>query len=259
MLHGYTQNASIFSKRLAAIRKICQGKIDMVFVDAPHVIQLPTSTGEDLNKFDSMASSLDESDPTSIPRAWWIMKEVVGESNQIRHIFQGFDESIKSLRKVIDEQGPFDACFGFSQGAALAGILSSILEHPPLHPAFSEPPLTEQKPLKAVILVSGFKPAGLLHMWRKDDQDSDIKLVTRSLHVVGRTDLIIGEERTNSLIQVYSDPRVEWHDGGHFVPSKKNWRDFFLLYFQTMGQDNGDQMVPSPTYTSEDLKNRSNT
>ncbi|KNZ45311.1 hypothetical protein VP01_826g1 [Puccinia sorghi] len=40
-------------------------------------------------------------------------------------------------------------------------------------------------------------------------------------------------------------PRVERHDGGHFVPSKKSWRDFFALYMRSI-QQGDDSLVPSP-------------
>jgi len=50
-------NASIFSKRLAAVRKVCQGECEMVFVDAPLVIDVPDATGDDLNKYDSAAAA----------------------------------------------------------------------------------------------------------------------------------------------------------------------------------------------------------
>lgn len=77
---------------------------------------------------------------------------------------------------------------------------------------------------------------------------------TRTLHVLGRTDVIVVEERSKPLLELSSNKRVEWHDGGvciaisrtmrisladrypermtlllcigHFVPSKAPWRNF---------------------------------
>ncbi|WAQ83612.1 hypothetical protein PtA15_4A60 [Puccinia triticina] len=240
------QNASIFSKRLAAVRKACQGHCEMVFVDAPLVIEVPDPTNNSLSQFDSaaVANHTPETDPALIPRAWWRSKEIEDGENGTRKIYEGFDESMQFIRRVIDDQGPFDACFGFSQGAALAGIISSILEHPSLHTAFSVPPLTAQKPFKAAILVSGFQ----LHhppVWHSNSDGTHTKLNTRSLHVIGKTDVIVGEDRSQSLVDVFTNPRVERHDGGHFVPSKKNWRDFFALYMQSLDQAD-ESLVLSP-------------
>ncbi|KAA1081758.1 hypothetical protein PGT21_000631 [Puccinia graminis f. sp. tritici] len=250
MLHGYTQNASIFSKRLAAVRKVCQGHCETVFVDAPLVIQVPDPTGNSLSQFDSaaVADHTPETDPALIPRGWWKSKEIEDGENGSRKIFEGFEESLQFIRRVIDEQGPFDACFGFSQGAALAGIISSILEQPSLHTTFSVPPLTAQKPFKAAILVSGFR---LKHppVWPSSSDGIHTKLTTRSLHIIGKTDAIVSEDRSQSLVDVFAKPRVERHDGGHFVPSKKNWRDFFALYVQTLEQAD-DSLVPSPGQTA---------
>ncbi|KAI9604733.1 hypothetical protein KEM48_002783 [Puccinia striiformis f. sp. tritici PST-130] len=242
-------NASIFSKRVAAVRKVCQVHCEMVFVDAPIIVQAPDPTGAYVNKYDSaaVADPTPETDPALIPRAWWRTKEIPDGENGIKKIYEGLDESLRFIRRVIDEQGPFVACFGFSQGAALAGILTSILEHPSLHTAFSEPPLTSQKPFKAAILVSGFK---LRHppVWDRSSEGVDTKLTTRSLHVIGKTDTVIGDDLSQSLVDAFAEPRVERHDGGHFVPSKKSWRDFFALYMQSLNQpDKPDEsLIASP-------------
>jgi len=218
----------------------------MVFVDAPLVIDVPDATGDDLNKYDSAAAATHtpETDPALIPRAWWRVKETTDGANETRKVYEGFDESMRFIRRVIDERGPFDACFGFSQGAAMAAIVSSILEHPSLHPSFSDPPLAAQKPFKAAILVAGFR-LNLPAVWNKGSDGTCTKLSTRSLHVIGNTDVIVSEDRSESLVNVFDKPRVERHDGGHFVPSKKSWRDFFALYMRSIHQGD-DSQVPGP-------------
>ena len=37
---------------------------------------------------------------------------------------------------------------------------------------------------------------------------------TPTLHVLGRTDVIVVEERSRNLLDVSANKRVEWHDGG---------------------------------------------
>jgi hypothetical protein len=84
---------------------------------------------------------------------------------------------------------------------------------------------------------------------------------TPTLHVIGKNDIIVIEERSKTLVEVSDNKRVEEHDGGvliihslgclllllifcppgHFVPSKANWRYFFRDYLlDPLGN------VPSP-------------
>ena len=100
---------------------------------------------------------------------------------------------------------------------------------------------------------------------------------TPTLHIIGRTDIVVVEERSqaNSL-DVSANMRVEEHDGGlyscliprllslifsymntlpyqlegHFVPSKSNWRNFFRDYLQDPLGD-----VPSPCFSSSSATN----
>jgi hypothetical protein len=40
---------------------------------------------------------------------------------------------------------------------------------------------------------------------------------TRTLHVIGRTDVVVVEERSRQLVELSANKRVEEHDGGkHF-------------------------------------------
>ncbi|KAG0144028.1 hypothetical protein CROQUDRAFT_95526 [Cronartium quercuum f. sp. fusiforme G11] len=231
-----------------------------VFVDAPHVIEVPSLGMGAFDKFDStaVATTSSETDPELIPRAWWITKDP--EQTGLPHkLYQGWDQTMAFLREVIDTQGPFDACLGFSQGAALAAIVGSVLECPTVHPSFSDlkDKPNGQKALKAVILVAGFK-LDLQSEWYGDRSDSDSKtLKTRSLHILGRTDSIVGEDRSQPLISSFENPRVEWHDGGHFVPSKKSWRELFANYLQNL--DNPDESaVPSPSEGVESIGTNTN-
>lgn len=76
----------------------------------------------------------------------------------------GWDDTLHYLRKVLIEQGPFDGVLGFSQGGALGGYLTALLERPTLDPIFSAPATSSEEnwphpPFKFAILVSGLVPA----------------------------------------------------------------------------------------------------
>ncbi|KIM82465.1 hypothetical protein PILCRDRAFT_820320 [Piloderma croceum F 1598] len=53
---------------------------------------------------------------------------------------------------------------------------------------------------------------------------------TLTLHILGKNDVIVIEERSKMLLEISANKRIEEHGGGHFVPSNANWRNFFRDY-----------------------------
>jgi len=235
MLHGYGQNSSIFSKRVAAFRKSLGNDVELVFVDAPHVLLPVDLTGHgatSLDAFGAAEASTTSDDPTRTSRGWW-------KTDPARIRTDGLEESLAYLRDILRTQR-FEGVFGFSQGAGLAALLAALLERPHLHPPFlvdGEPP---HPPLRFCVAVSGFKVAGPLSAAVFSEGYE-----TPTLHVLGKNDILVIEERSRVLINVSKSKRVEMHDGGHFVPSKASWRTFLKAY---MLSPTGD--VPSPGLTS---------
>jgi len=119
----------------------------------------------------------------------------------------------------------------------MAAFLAALLERPHACPEFLVDGVPPHPPLSFCIAVAGFRPIGSI---------SDAVMLpsysTPTLHVLGRTDIIVVEERSKSLLDVSLNKRVEYHDGGHFVPSKANWRTFFREYLRNPG---GDVLSPS--------------
>ncbi|CDO72032.1 hypothetical protein BN946_scf184943.g67 [Trametes cinnabarina] len=232
MLHGYAQSATIFSKRLGALRKTCGKDIEFgtvactqcmymnpncsqqylaVFVDAPHVLT-PADLAEAFQSSND-SSSLDdlgapeaatETDPALAPRGWWSV-------DAARTKTVGLEDSIMLLREYLTKDH-YEGIFGFSQGAAMAAIMAALVTAAGFRP---------KSPLCDAIFLPSFS--------------------TPTLHILGRNDVIVVEERAKSLLDVSANKRVEYHDGGHFVPSKANWRNFLKAY---MKDPLGD--VPSP-------------
>lgn len=93
------------------------------------------------------------------------------------------------------------------------------------------------------VSVAGYRPSGPIRTPLFTPSYS-----TPTLHILGRTDVVVVEERSNQLIEVSAKQRVEHHPGGtfsvclrrgytedrarqgHFVPSQKPWRDFFKAW-----------------------------
>lgn len=176
-LHGYTQTASIFKKRLGAfLKNLKKLDIEAVFIDAPHI---PTD-GEG--------------------RAWW----------NAQKNYVGLQESIELVKQAIDEHQPC-CILGFSQGAAMASIMTSISK------------------VNAVVLVGGFVP--------KDGSVSSFN--GPQLHVMGITDELVTPQRSQELItklsgldvatteigyKEFGHVAILQHEGGHFVPGKSIYR-----------------------------------
>ncbi|KAG0708690.1 serine hydrolase FSH [Suillus ampliporus] len=226
----YTQNASIFSKRLGALRKLLGDDIEMVFVDGPIVLHPvdfdgapSTASLEDLEVSDTTSS-----DFSTTPRGWW---KVHLESTDAPRM----EDSLLLLRDIL-QRDRYDGVFGFSQGAAMAALLAALLERPHMYPPFLIDGEAPHPPFKFCVSVSGFKTPGSLSA-----EIFGASYSTPTLHVLGRTDVIVIEERTKVLLDLSQNKRVEGHVGGNFVPSKANWRQFFCNYLaDPLG------MVPSP-------------
>ncbi|KAF5375540.1 hypothetical protein D9615_009143 [Tricholomella constricta] len=236
VLHGLnriSQNASIFSKRLNALRRECGNNVELVFIDAPIILQpvdIPGSTSQ------SSESSLN-TDPTLTPRTWW-------KDNPDKTVAYGLKESIEAVRDVLKTR-KFDGVLGFSQGAAFAAIISVLLEKPHLYPPFlidGQPP---HPPLKFCVSISGFRLRDPIC-----DPLFEGKYSTPTLHVIGKNDVIIIEERSQLLVDVSTNGRVEEHDGGHFLPSKRQWLKFLCGYMM-----DPSAVLPSPSLVGSSVPN----
>lgn len=86
------------------------------------------------------------------------------------------------------------------------------------------PPSDPQAQPAVVISVGGFYPSTTspsFASWFPLPETLPV------LHVVGKNDTLITEERTQGLVTQCRNSRVEVHEGGHFTPSKASWRHFF--------------------------------
>ncbi|KLO11082.1 FSH1-domain-containing protein [Schizopora paradoxa] len=250
MLHGYAQNAAILSKRMGAIRKQCGNEVDLVFVDAPHILHPADLSGLSSSALNAPEASLTDpkpDNPAETPRGWWT-------SNPERTIYAGASESLVLLRDILVKDR-YEGVFGFSQGGAMAALLSAALERPHLHPPFLVDDQAPHPPFKFCISVSGFLPLDVALRPLFEPNYS-----TPTLHIIGMTDFVVAHERSKALIDACAPgtARVLVHEGGHFVPSKATWRNFFKDYFVKTGVE-GEEEVPGPVGTEnvpEELRPR---
>ncbi|KEP48528.1 serine hydrolase [Rhizoctonia solani 123E] len=232
-LHGYAQSGEIFKKKMGVLRKACGKNIEFVFLDAPILLQpadMPQAFAS-VEALDTVKAPPEE--PELQPRAWW-------RASQDKSVYYHVPETIEYLKNYLKDQR-FHGVFGFSQGACMAAALTKILEQPEAYPAILVDDKAPHPPFEFCVLVSGFKPV--------DNNLGPLfftPITTPNLHVLGRNDAIVIPERGKTLVDVCKDPRVEEHEGGHFVPSKANWRNFFKDYLLSFDPALGGKPVPSP-------------
>ncbi|KAI0821037.1 FSH1-domain-containing protein [Irpex lacteus] len=230
VLHGFAQSGTVLQKRMGAVRKACKG-VELVYIDAPHVLT-PADLAETFNSPEELgAAEATETDPALQPRAWW-------KTDAERTKTAGAEESFAFLRDILSKDH-YDGIFGFSQGACMAAWLTALLERPETFPPFLVDGKPPHPPFQFCVAVAGFKPNSPLAQAIIGESIS-----TPVLHVIGRNDVIVVEERSQTLLDVTPNKRVEYHDGGHFVPSKANWRAFFRDYLLKAP---ADADVPSPS------------
>lgn len=225
-LHGYTQSSSIFYAKTSALRKkLLKLNYKSVYLNGPTKLTPADFPSTDsLSKFNSVATD----DEDTNYRSWWVKPN---NSNS------GIDltESIKSIKNYIEkgeiipdndlkqdpeteeeENIPIVGIVGFSQGAALAGILSH---------KFND--VFNVDTLKFVVLYSGFKVdtsgnsgnSDYKDYYPTDDGSSDNH---KLLHVYGELDTVVHEDRVLSLYEITkSNSDILKHPGGHFVPNSK--------------------------------------
>lgn len=83
------------------------------------------------------------------------------------------------------------------------------LAKPDLHPLFPSNP--HLQPFKFLISVGGFLPTpvepDLSHFF-------PLPASLKTLHIIGKNDIVVTEEKSLTLVRASQDARLEYHDGG---------------------------------------------
>lgn len=186
--------------------------------------------------------------------AWWRRSNTADPVE-----YKGLDDGLSAVAQILNEQGPFDGVMGFSQGAAGAAMITSLLEpsRKESFEYFSDPannsapsifpptpgatvtgiPFPESftnvthPPFKFAVCYSGFRSPG--PRYRAFYERPGIQ--TPVLHVLGTLDAIVDEGRSKSLIDACEagkakDERVAFHPGGHFLPSQRPYLDAVVRF-----------------------------
>lgn len=201
-LHGYRQNAESFRARTGALRKALRGRAQLLTVDAPHPVLAPAQPGEAPSETDA--------------RGWWFSNPSEGTFDALEEApsCRGLEESLEAVARAFAEQGPVDGLLGFSQGAALVGILCALKQRG--DPRF---------PFAFAVLVAGFESRAPDHRLYYG-----APIAVPSLHVVGEADRVIAAEMSRELAARFMDPVILTHPGGHFVPASAPQKKAYLQF-----------------------------
>ncbi|CAO1628334.1 unnamed protein product [Parajaminaea phylloscopi] len=216
--HGYTSNAFILHKRLGSVRRACRNVAEIHSINGPLLVQ-PISRSLDAPEGEDEVT--EDTPIEEQPRAWWRSTD--------EGSYRDIDQTWSLLSEEIAKYGQIDGVIGFSQGACLAAIVAAAFEAPDLLPKLKVP--AGHPPLKFAVAISGFRSRDPDHQPLFKDAEKGIK--TPVLSILGRADQIVDEERSMTLVHACQNRRVEWHAGGHVVPSQANWRNFLRDFIGT--------------------------
>lgn len=242
-LHGYTQSGSLFHAKSRALLRHLQtlfplheiipsyptGPIRLDPADVPGQQPSPGSPDEKIQIF-----------------GWWRQSETACPP-----LYSGIEDGLTTIARTLRDEGPFDGVIGFSQGAALAAMVASLLEtgRRDSFDAFEdgiaasrerteydgpvakgiEYPVSfagiDHPPMKFVICYSGFRAPGPRYRGFYEPE-----IQSPVLHVLGSLDAVVEHGRTWQLIEACEGDaedkgRVVWHPGGHFLPSQRPFLD----------------------------------
>jgi hypothetical protein len=168
-LHGYHGTGAILRRQMAPLAGALPADIEFVYVDAP-----------------SLAAG---------GFGWW------------HEGFSGWEQTRDWITGQLSAGPRVDGLFGFSQGAALAGLLAALRENPQAPRGLD---------FGFVIMVGGFTSFLSRH--------ADLfprPLTIPSVHVIGRSDGIVPRSDSLELADRFAGPLVLEHSGGHVIPGDR--------------------------------------
>jgi predicted esterase len=183
-LHGYHGNKSILRRQLAPLVDGLDTVAEFVTVDAP---------------------SLAEGD-----FGWWHGDFPTSDGN-----YRGWERTRDWITDLFAREH-FDGVFGFSQGAALTGLLAGMRS--------VNGERSAQAPLlfDFAIMVGGFRSEAPDHRALYAATD---RYALPSLHIMGASDSIVPAPDSRVLADQFTAPAILEHQGGHVIPATPSVRD----------------------------------
>ena len=192
-LHGRRSNAQVTEMQ-------CQGILELDKVCELHCLDAP---------FESTAF-----DKNIGPGRSWFLRDGPPEAAQ-----EALRQSLLHIVRTIASHGPFDGCYGFSQGCAIASLLCEPVVHGAL--GLTAPPF------RFTLLVCGVDydtafGAGVAHQFigacaAQEGASRSSLLQLPSLHFMGEKDDALASSQ--ALAQRFAQPQLLFHKSGHTLPA----------------------------------------
>jgi pimeloyl-ACP methyl ester carboxylesterase len=212
-LHGFRSSGAALRAQLRGLVAGAQPELELLCPDAPALASGGSGWWNAIPLEPSALSDLALNDPALAARA--------------KH-YQGWEQTRAWLEAFFAEHGPIDGVLGFSQGAALTGLLVG-LRSPNGVP-------TETQPLAFdfAILIGGFVSNDPAHAALYAAGES---YALPTLHVIGRADRIVTSEASLSLAARFANPLLAMHDGGHVIASTDAVRAVFSAFLSSAASE----------------------
>lgn len=247
MLHGYTQSGQVFHAKTRALEKQLQKAFPASLISYPTgPLRLRPS---DVPGFD--ASSAADNDEVEA-YGWWRRSNTADPPEYV-----GIEDGLAAVARTLTAEGPFDGVVGFSQGAALAAMVASLLEgrgrrdafqnfHSPSSLSIPFPSSfrdLQHPPMRFCVMYSGFVAPGERYRAFYDPHVS-----TPSCHFIGSLDSVVEESRCRALVDAFggeTNAHVVFHPGGHFLPTSRQFLDVLVSFIRSAigsdGHKNGEK------------------
>ncbi|KAI9913860.1 hypothetical protein PsorP6_006448 [Peronosclerospora sorghi] len=203
-LHGWRTSGSILEHQTSALRQAFGSRVEFRYVDAPWRASGPVP--ELVRSFYGDKGPFYE---------WW---DAVKQQDRETLRYEGFEHSLDYLTAQVQAFGPIDAVLGFSQGAAMATLLTA---HYVSNYGYV--------PWKCCILICGLYPRNLetQELLEAAKTSTDGAIDVPSVHVVGKTDPLAS--KSEILVQSFTKTkRVRFeHEEGHKFPSPFNYKQMY--------------------------------
>lgn len=181
VLHSFRQSGRRLASRLGKLQTALEDIAELVYIDAPHPY-----TPDDSER-NMLADDFGAVPDFAHQRCWW-------HADDDHKVYAGWEDSIRTL----DAHLPVDGVIGFSQGGAVAGLFAAL----------------RTDKLRFAICISGFPSRADVHKMLTVPHSIDLP----SLHVFGEQDVLMNRDRTLALADLFIEPQIISHAGGHFFP-----------------------------------------
>eukprot|EP00986_Skeletonema_menzelii_P013197 scaffold7554_cov143-Skeletonema_menzelii.AAC.5 len=222
VLHGNRQTGELLLGRLVKLQNAVAKEFQFVAPDAPFLF----ADGDD-DLEESRHDSNDLESSLRWQRTWW---------HRRGNVYHGLEESITMMEHLWNDDGGFVGILAFSQGSRFAHIIST------LHTVTNGDAF---RGLRSVVHVSGYiSPMPTNFMTHLEDQwcqynnnfhfDESIRISLPSLHVMGSTDKLVSIQESKELSDLYSEPMIHIHSGGHHVPVKARDIEQYIMFWRKL-------------------------